>query len=348
MIILLFLFGWLVFVSWTNLILMRCPRGEGPICFEVLIPARNEEHNLPRVIPPLVAAGVRVTVFDDESTDGTARVISELGAMKLSSPGPLPDGWKGKPRACDQLARVAQAEWAVYLDADTIPSPEFAATLSNFLASQPGDVQVVTGFPRMLPGRGLEPAYLGWVPWILLATNPFGLVSRTKVGHNGFTNGQFSAWRTQLLQTLKPYEAVRGEILEDVKIGRYLAQRKIRVEVANVSGILSVRMYENLKEAIAGMTKNSADIAGSFVGSVVFAGVFVFFATACLMDRPQSYWLLPVLLVTKLITDLIVRAPLWTLPLFPLTCFAAALTIIRSAFRKRRGVIEWKGRTYKR
>lgn len=346
MILLFILYGWLVLVSATNLFLMRRPSGQAPVCFEVMIPARDEAFQIDRVIVPFVEAGVSVTVFDDESTDGTADIAERLGARVIAAPGPLPSGWTGKNRACNALAEVATAEWAVFLDADTVPAPEFGEAFSQFLATRPSDVHVVSGFPRMMPGRGLEPAYLGWVPWILLATNPFGWVARMGKGHNGFTNGQVVAWRRKALHEHRPFEALRGEILEDVKIGRLLAKRRVRVEVANLSRILTVNMYTTIGDALRGMAKNSADIAGHPAGSMAFALLFVFIGWGWLLGGSAAPWLFGMLLLSKFLADRVVRYPLWTVPLIPLTCLAAALTVFWSLWLKRHGQIQWKGRTY--
>lgn len=303
-----------------------------------MIPARNEASNLPNLIPALVSQGISVTVLDDNSDDGTAETARSLGAKVIESKVEPPEGWTGKNYACHRLAATSSSEWVVFLDADTTPLPGFGAKLSNWLKST--NASVVTGFAEMAPGRGLEPLYLGWVPWILLATNPFGLVTATGKGHNQFTNGQFSVWKRATLLEVEPYSKMRSEILEDVKIGRWLAKNKVKVDTLNVSEILRVRMYADLGEAWRGMSKNSAEIAGSSVGSVVLALFLLFAAWAWAFTNP---WLVVTLIAGKFITDRIVRQPLWTFLFAPLTITFAAATILASCFKKAK---TWKGRTY--
>ena len=346
MILLYLLYGCLVLIATLNLLMMRRPSGVAEVCFEVMIPARDEEHNLRLVLPPLISGGAKVTVFNDESTDRTGELAGELGADVIAPSQALPKGWTGKNRACHELSRASTHEWVVFLDADTLPSDNFVAALSHFLASRPDRVRVVSGFPQMLPGQGIEPAYLGWVPWILLAANPFGLVAVTGKGHVRFTNGQITAWRRETLLDAKPFESLKGEILEDVKIGRMLAKRKEHVEIANLSGILKVRMYWTLAEAIDGMSKNSADIGGSVIGSTCFAFLLFFIAWGWLIGGRAAFPLLGLLILSKVLTDRIVRAPFWTFPFLPLTVTAAAMTVFRSLLWKQRGAVKWKGRTY--
>ncbi|CAN5487378.1 hypothetical protein BH11ARM1_BH11ARM1_00940 [soil metagenome] len=261
-------------------------------------------------------------------------------------PGPLEPGWTGKNRGCHCLAQSATAEWSVFLDADTIPSADFAECLSSYLSNLPKTQRVITGFPKMLRGEGIEPLYLGWVPWILLATNPFGLVAISGKGHNRFTNGQFSAWRTDFLQELKPHEIVRGEILEDVKIGRLLGSRQEPVDVLNVSKILSVRMYRTIDEAFHGMCKNSADIAGSSIGTWLLALFFVLLGLGWLFCGKWALLLYGGLVLSKVFADRVIRYPVWTAPWIPITAVGGAITLIVSSFKKKRGLISWKGRQY--
>ncbi len=87
----------------------------------VIIPARNEAHNLPTLLGSLAAQSVRpceILVVDDGSTDRTAEVARELGARVIASE-PLPEGWRGKTWACHQGAQAATGELLCFVDADT-------------------------------------------------------------------------------------------------------------------------------------------------------------------------------------------------------------------------------------
>ncbi|MCW5943181.1 MAG: glycosyltransferase [Fimbriimonadaceae bacterium] len=339
------LYGWLLAVATGNRLFMRRPRGMASPCFEVCVPARNEAARIGPLVESLRAQGVGVTVFDDESEDGTGDLAEAAGATVVRPAETLPPGWTGKCRACHALAEGATADWTVFLDADTVPEPTFVARVSAYLA-QRGSAKVVTGFPRMIPGLGVEPAYLGWVPWSLLASNPFWLVSSTGKGHNFFLNGQFSAWRTDALQELRPFEAARGAVLEDVTIGRYLARRGVRVDVLDVSSVLSVRMYDTLPEAWEGMSKNAGEVGGGVVGSLAFAGLLLLAGWGWAFGGRFGPALYGALCLTKLLTDGVVRTPRWTAPWMPLTCTAAAFTVLRSRWLKRQGQVVWKGRRY--
>lgn len=346
-------YGWFLLVAVTNWWLMpRPPRGTADPAARpaVLIPARNEAENLRVLVPALVGQGLRVYVYDDESDDGTAEVARDAGALVARATEPLPAGWTGKNRACLALARLASedfaGDWLLFLDADVRVGPAFGDQVTGLLASAGTARPVVTGFLAMTPGRGAEPVYLGWVPFLLLATNPFGLVAVTGAGHNRFLNGQFTAWRPDLYWRVNPNEALRDRILEDVLAGRLLARERIRVMVAGLSSAASVRMYGTLREALDGMTKNSYEITGSAAGSYALAAFLTLAATGWAFTGGWWPWLLGSLLLAKLVADRVVRYPVWTVPFTPVTLLLAAWTMVRSVAWRRRGQVHWKGRTY--
>jgi glycosyltransferase involved in cell wall biosynthesis len=309
-----------------------------------LIPARDEAENLTLLLPKLVGQVPRVVVFDDESSDGTGEIARRLGAEVIRPAVGLPEGWTGKNRACHELGEYAltlgDTEWLVYLDADVEPTPDFGRRLAALLATT--KAPVVSGIPTVAPGRGIEPLFLAWVGWILLSLNPYGLVTRSGLGHNRFTNGQFVAWRRDTWAKIRPNEAVRIRVAEDVAIGRLLARQRVPVEVLNIAPILTVRMYEYWWETLDGMSKNAYEITGSAVGTVLLAA-FMF----CVGWMWVFWW--PGLVVLTLGGGLVVvtaRSAKWPALLMPVALTIAAYTMLRSLYWKRTGQTRWKGRVY--
>jgi hypothetical protein len=207
----------------------------------------------------------------------------------------------------------------------------------------------------MIPGDDpAERIYLFWVPWLLLATNPFGLVARSGLGHNGFTNGQVVLWRSSTYLELRPHEALRGAILEDVRIGRMLAREKVAVAVMNLSDVLAVKMYNTCDEARAGMTKNAYEIVGSAAGTKVVGTLMM---TLGMLAGPLSLLLMPsaglwvfgpllLLPLSGLIVDQIVRRGFTAWSLLWVSLYQGGYTFIQSAEARRQGAVTWKGRNY--
>ncbi|MFN3728754.1 MAG: glycosyltransferase family 2 protein [Fimbriimonadaceae bacterium] len=350
--ILLVVYGVLVLVPLANLFLMRRPRGRGSASsMIILIPARNEAENLRQLVPALVGQGATVLVFNDESEDDTQQVAAAAGATVLSAAEPLPEGWTGKNRACHMLALAAAetspAEWIVFLDADAVPEPDFVSRLAGLLESISPAVRVVSGMPRLLSGKGPEPIYLSWVPWMILATIPFGLISRSRLGHPRFLNGQMVCWRARTYAEIWPHRELSGAVLEDVGIGRLLARRGIRVEIADLAPILSVRMYADFRQALDGMSKNAVFIAGSSAATIVVALMCAALAWGWLLMGASLLWGLGMLWLSKRITDRLCRIPIWVWPFAPLTLTLAGFTFLRSLVWRAKGQIRWKGRVYR-
>jgi len=347
-------YGLFALVSTLNFLLMRRPaaRSDGD-SFCVLVPARNEADNLGELVPLLVnqrSGAPKIYVFDDESDDGTADVARKLGATVIRPREKLPPGWAGKNRACHELAKAAaedsDARWYLFLDADARPGPDFLDAMRGLAKSAGPRTGVLTGFPKILPGRGVEPLFLAWVGWILLSTNPFGVVNRTKMGHNRFTNGQIHAWRAEVYTRIWPNERVKSHLLEDVMMGRLCAAEGVPIEVANLSRWISVRMYSNWRETLDGMSKNSFEITGSYWGSALVALFMAFCGLGWLLAGGQMWLALGLLVWSGLMTVLVVRGTVWPILLMPIACLIGAFTIARSMWWRKTGRTRWKGRVY--
>ncbi|WP_189160492.1 glycosyltransferase [Lentzea pudingi] len=122
-----------------------------------VVPARNEEATLPRLLPGLVGQpGVRVVVVDDASADATAAVARSLGAEVVESSGP-PDGWAGKTHAMHLGVQAAQdEEWLLFVDADVTCTPDLVGRLVATAVELGADLVSSAG-------RGTGPAW-----WFLL------------------------------------------------------------------------------------------------------------------------------------------------------------------------------------
>jgi hypothetical protein len=168
------------------------------------------------------------------------------------------------------------------------------------------------------------------------------LVSRSGRGHNRFLNGQVTAWRAVEYFRLLPHQAVKGRILEDVLIGRLLARHGVRAEVADLSSLMAVRMYETAGEALDGMSKNSHEIAGSALGTLALGALLVALAVSWAAGGAVSAALF---YAAALGVWRVVRPPLWVVPLAPVSLLCGAFTMARSVVWRKRGA-RWKGRSY--
>ncbi|NTW71670.1 MAG: glycosyltransferase family 2 protein, partial [Eubacteriaceae bacterium] len=90
------------------------------IKLSIIIPARNEEKNLPLLLDDLKNQTSKIheiICVDDESDDDTAKMASFYN-IKLISLKNKPEGWIGKSWACQKGADAADGDLFLFLDAD--------------------------------------------------------------------------------------------------------------------------------------------------------------------------------------------------------------------------------------
>ena len=94
----------------------------------VIIPARNEAAALPATLAALADAGMHeVIVADGESRDATAAIARQHGATVVGSPA-------GRGRQLNAGAAAASGDILLFLHADTLLPPAFAAEVRRILA----------------------------------------------------------------------------------------------------------------------------------------------------------------------------------------------------------------------
>jgi cellulose synthase/poly-beta-1,6-N-acetylglucosamine synthase-like glycosyltransferase len=123
------------------------PRPDRQPAVDVVIPVRNEEHNLPEAVRAalsLTGACIRVLIVDDESTDATVDIARALERadprVRLVQAGALPSGWVGKNHACHRGAAAATGEWILFVDADVRVAADALTVATGFAESHAIDV----------------------------------------------------------------------------------------------------------------------------------------------------------------------------------------------------------------
>ncbi|GHH61258.1 glycosyltransferase [Lentzea cavernae] len=176
-----------------------------------VVPARDEEATLPRLLPGLVGQpGVRVVVVDDASGDATASVARSLGAEVVESSGPA-DGWAGKTHAMHLgVQAVRDEEWLLFVDADVTCAPDLVGRLVA-TASELGADLVSSS------GRGTGPAW-----WFLLPafnTLVFEGSPPDGRGATALAVGHCVLVRRTAFEAAGGWEAIAGTHADDVGLG---------------------------------------------------------------------------------------------------------------------------------
>ena len=214
----------------------------------IIIPARNEEHNLPTLLRSLASQSLKpheILVVDDASTDRTAELAKQLGATVIPSQ-PLPEGWRGKTWACHQGAQAATGELLLFADADTWFEP---GGLARAISARAGGAFSIG--PYHAVQRAYEDLSLFFNLNMILGTVPNGLF------------GQMLLVDRTSYQRVGGHQTVRGRILENFWLAKQF--RAAGIPVRSVAGrrVLSFRMYPHGPgELIQGWTKGFASGAG--------------------------------------------------------------------------------------
>lgn len=336
--------------------LRRSPQSEEDVKVSVLIPARNERENLPRLLQALghqTRAPYEVLVCDDSSEDGTGEWLAahagEAGVLWFPAQ-PKPDEWVGKNWACHQLGVRARGEWLLFLDADAEPSPEFMSFVDSVLATT--DAALVTALPRWYSAGVGDGLLVGMVPFSVFTTLPLRFAEHHANPAFAFANGQVIAFPRAAYRELWPHERLRGEILEDVKLAALAKSHGMAVRIADAGRVLRVRMYANTREAFAGFAKNAVEICRSVPRAITCAAVMLllYIVPIGLLIAGEPWAALPAALAALLYGTAValVGLPWWYGILYPVAILLTELVMLRSVIWHRRSEIHWRGRVYQR
>jgi chlorobactene glucosyltransferase len=351
----------------------RWNSGEAPRV-SILVPARNEEATIAPCVASLLAQDYphfRLHVLDDHSTDKTAQIVESLGLTEanggLIRGGHLPAGWVGKNWACHQLSRVADGEYLLFTDADTVHAPESVSAL--VAAAREHDAILVSAWPRQIMGTWSEKLVVSLLPFVGVVFYPHLLLSilgrnpgwRRKVPPAvrrflGAANGQVLFFKREGYDRIGGHAGLRDHLVEDIALGRAVAQKMgegywwVNCDSA---GLVKCRMYRSFGEVWEGFSKNTRAAfesrhatfwAFGLWQTLVFVLPFflVFFSTHLLPALAEVFllWLIRSLVV-------LFHGGSWWSVCFHPVAYALALAIGFNSWRRSRGAgVRWKGRLY--
>jgi glycosyltransferase involved in cell wall biosynthesis len=321
----------------------------------LLLPARDEAENLREALPRLARLeypALEVLVLDDGSTDATAAVVREHAArdprLRLLTGAELPPGWLGKNWACHQLGAAAAGEVLVFCDADVSVGPE--ALRRTVGAMEHHDADVLTAIPRQRFGGWVERAVIPLVVHLpILALLPLRRVALSPAPSLSMANGQWLAFTREAYGRSGGHAAVRGEVIEDVAIGRRVKAAGLRLLPVLATDTLEVRMYRDARALRQGFGKNVYALLGSrplpFAGAMAAFLLYAVYPWAALAGG-RAGALLPLLLLLALRASGVAffRHGWRSVLLHPAGALLTVLVAAGSAVGHYRGTLRWKDR----
>jgi len=324
----------------------------------VIVPARNEEAVIAACIASLANQPeiAEILVVNDQSTDGTASVVSGLMEripnLRLLESGELPDGWVGKNHALWVGVQQAKCAWLLFTDADAEHERDSVSHALQ-IANEQG-AALVSFSPEQINETWYEKALIPFI-YLRLARR----FSYENVNDPSSTaaaaNGQFLMMLRDVYDAIGGHSAVAGEVLEDVALAMRVKAASHRISFGSGKGIVRVRMYRSFQAMWQGWKKNLYRLMGGtpwavfremesnlpWIPLVVIAlGLkfpFLFFVGVLLLiARQTSYGL-----------DLARNQYPFSFIFYYVPAVALYVGVLWASYRSHvNGRIQWKGREY--
>ncbi|KGN70745.1 glycosyltransferase family 2 protein [Porphyromonas sp. COT-108 OH1349] len=323
----------------------------------ILIPARNEADNISHLLSDLKRVNdesIReIIVLDDQSEDNTAEIVSHYcrddARLRLISSSSLPEGWLGKNHACHSLAKEAEGDFFLFLDADVRIEPGFVDRAMAYCQKKKTDLFTV--FPTQDMETWAEKVSVPNMHIILLTLLFLPLVRLSCFSSLSAANGQCMLFRRNAYKALLPHYTYRHSKAEDIEIARYFKRK--RRKVACLTGIKSIhcKMYSDLQGALDGFSKNVTYFFGganAYLPALLFWSVTTFGIVPLLLSSSPIFALyyIGIVIVTRLMVSLTAgQSPFYNILLIIPQQIMLGAFILKSWINKRRLEFRWKGRT---
>jgi chlorobactene glucosyltransferase len=340
------------------------PRNPKPERISVLVPARNEESNLPRCLDSLLAQShpnLEILVMDDDSTDGTWALLQDYaarfpGRIRVFRNEGLPPGWVGKCWVCSQLAEQADSPWLAFVDADTFHDPDCLAR-AYAEALQRGS-SLVSYVPDMVLGGLGEKIGVPVITFAFYLLFPIGVVRWLRSRYAAMALGPFMLVRRSTYERFGGHAALRRAIVEDVAMARAVKTLGERVDLLDGTATMYTRFYHSAGEVWNGFSKAAFGAFGfsvlPYLGTLFFAYAVFLNPFLMLITHPVFSIYNPffnqvlAVLALRLLLALRVRQTLLTVVLHPVMVVFGLLFCLNSLWRIAWKLpIGWKERAYR-
>ena len=247
-----------------------CGSAAGNPRVSIIVPARNEEDSIEQALHTLLALdydNYEVIAVNDRSSDRTGEIMERVSqnlhfsqnegkaahALTVIHHSELPAGWLGKTHAMYTAANQASGHWLLFTDADVLFKPDSLRRALAYAEAEPADHVVL--FPRMImkrPGEYMMIAFFQTM--FMFGHRPWKVADPRTDDHMGV--GAFNLVRRRVYDAVGTYEALRMEVLDDMKLGKVV--KKAGFAQRNVFGgdLISIRWARGAFGVVNNLTKN--------------------------------------------------------------------------------------------
>lgn len=238
----------------------------------VIIPARNEQVNLPHLLNSLLAQSFQpyeIIVVNDNSQDLTRAIAESFGVRVIDNEAP-PPGWTGKNWAVWNGYLQARGELLAFVDADVRLAPNALSSLVNAYSKTGGAISVV---PYHETKKFSEK--------FAMMLNVLGMFAFTspleKHNPNQGLYGSFIMVSKEDYEQAGGHQVIKSEVLDDLNLGARLKQSGIPLTTYIGHGLVRFQMYPGgMASALEGFAKSAAlSTAKLRVSTVMLVAVWV-------------------------------------------------------------------------
>jgi glycosyltransferase involved in cell wall biosynthesis len=239
----------------------RKPAGNPRV--SIIVPARNEEQDIGTALTKLLHLdyeNYEVIAVNDRSTDRTGEVLDRIvsapeasGRLKAIHVAELPPGWLGKVHAMWSAANQATGAWLLFTDADVLFRPDVLDRALAYAESEAADHVVL--LPRMImksPGEKMMIAFFQTL--FVFGHRPWKVADPKTKDHMGV--GAFNLIRRSVYDALGTYQALRFEVLDDMKLGKIVKNAGYAQRNVFGDNLISLRWAKGAMGMVDNLTKN--------------------------------------------------------------------------------------------
>jgi glycosyltransferase involved in cell wall biosynthesis len=339
----------------------RTPPGNPRV--SIIVPSCNEEADIEATLTRLLALdydNYEVIAVDDRSSDQTGVIIGRIaaeaetsGRLKAIHITDLPPGWMGKPHAMWSAGNIATGDWLLFTDADVLFKSDTLRRALSYAESERADHVVL--FPRMImknPGEKMMIAFFQTL--FVFGHRPWKVADPKTKDHMGV--GAFNMIRRPVYDALGTYQALRFEVLDDMKLGKVVknagyAQRNVFGE-----DLISIRWAKSAFGVVDNLTKNffaimsfqwpralASCFALAFLNLMPFAGIWLAHGWAKLGYGVALFSMFSIYVGMSRKSDI----PPYYFVLHPVSTALFVYTMLRSTFLTLGlGGVRWRGTFY--
>jgi glycosyltransferase involved in cell wall biosynthesis len=235
----------------------------------VIVPARNEAASIEATLRSLLnqTIPIEIIAIDDRSTDQTGAIMDQIAAEPRTpqSGNPaksltvlhidhLPDGWMGKTHAMALAARQTATPWLLFTDADILFRDDVLERALRFAHESEAD-HVALALTLILKSAGerLMTTVIGC--FTLLFFRPWKTPDPV-AKHDSVGVGGFNLIRSSVYRAIGGFEALRMEVLEDLRLGFEVKRQGFRQQVVFGRDLIRVHWASGALGMAHNLTKN--------------------------------------------------------------------------------------------